>query len=47
VAPYAVGVNGEQSGATYLSSAAAFTSSLDALKAHVRARQALVNSWIP
>ena len=47
VAPYAVGANGEQSGATYLTSPAAFTSSLEALKAHVRARQALVNGWLP
>lgn len=47
VAPYAVGANGEQPGATYLTSAAAFTGSLETLKAHVRARQALVNSWIP
>lgn len=47
VAPYAIGATGEQPGATYLTSAAAFSASLDALKAHVLARQALVNGWIP
>ena len=47
VAPYAVGAQGEQPGATYLTSAAAFTGALDVLKQHVRDRRALVLGWVP
>jgi spore coat protein CotH len=47
ITPYAVGPNGEQPGATYLPSAAAFTDALQELKAHVAARRALVSQFVP
>ncbi|MBK8250520.1 MAG: CotH kinase family protein [Gemmatimonadetes bacterium] len=46
IAPYVVGAEGEQPGYTF-TSAAQFAAALPALKAHVAARRALVNSWIP
>jgi spore coat protein H len=46
IAPFVVGVNGEQPGYTF-TSAAQFTAALPALKAHVSTRRALVTSWIP
>jgi spore coat protein H len=47
VAPFATGANGEQPGATYLSSAAAFAAALPALRQHVRVRRALVATYVP
>ncbi len=47
VTPYAIGPEGEQSGYTYLTSAATFTSSQSALKTHVSSRRALVNTYVP
>ncbi len=46
IAPFVVGVNGEQVGATY-TSAAQFTAALPALKAHIESRKALVTSYVP
>jgi spore coat protein CotH len=48
VAPHAVGPNGEQPGATFLTGAGAgFNAAPATLKAHVQARRALVLGWVP
>ena len=48
VAPHAVGPNGEQPGATFLTNAGAgFNTAPAALKTHVQARRALVLGWVP
>lgn len=47
VAPFAVGADGEQPGATYLQSRAAFEAALPGLRQHTRNRRALVTSWVP
>jgi len=47
VTPYAVGPNGEQPGATYLSSPAAFINALQELKSHVAARRVVIASFVP
>lgn len=46
VAPHAVGPDGEQPGATWLPDAAAFSGSVAGLKAHVRARRAVVAAFL-
>jgi spore coat protein H len=46
-APFAVGPSGEQPGYTYLQGPAAFTGALELLRAHVRARRALVAQFAP
>ncbi len=46
IAPFVTGTNGELAGDTYTSTSQ-FNAGLPALKAHVVARRALVNSWIP
>ncbi len=47
IAPYVVGPAGERPGYSQLSSPGAFTASLQALKAHVDRRRALVTSFVP
>jgi hypothetical protein len=47
ITPFVVGANGEQSGYTHLSSAAAFTAERSALKTHVSNRIALINQFLP
>ncbi len=47
IAPYVVGPAGERPGYSQLSSPAAFTASLEQLKAHVDRRRALVGSFVP
>jgi spore coat protein CotH len=47
ISPYVIGVNGEQAGATHLTSAAAFSAALGELKLHVAARRALISSYVP
>jgi hypothetical protein len=47
VSPYAIGANGEQTGATWLASPAAFTAALPALKTHIQNRVTLVRSYVP
>jgi hypothetical protein len=47
IAPHVVGTAGEQPGATHLPSAAAWNAAAPALKQHLRARSALVSSWVP
>lgn len=47
IAPHVVGPAGEQPGATHLPSAAAWNAAAPALKQHLRARSALVSSWVP
>jgi hypothetical protein len=47
VAPYAIGPDGEQAGATYLANAAAFTNALPSLRTHVQNRRTLVTQFVP
>jgi spore coat protein CotH len=47
ITPFAIGANGEQTGYTHLSSAAAFTNERSTLKTHVQSRWTLVNSFVP
>jgi hypothetical protein len=47
ITPYAVGSNGEQAGATYLQSAAAFTTAVGQLESHVQNRRALIAQFAP
>jgi spore coat protein H len=46
IAPYVVGSGGEQPGYTFLTSGAAFTAALPALKTHVRSRKSLVEQFL-
>jgi len=47
VTPFAIGPAGERAGSTYLTGAASFASANGQLKAHVRARRALVGTFVP
>jgi spore coat protein CotH len=47
ISPYVVGPGGERAGRTYLPNAAAFTSGLASLKAHVRGRRAVIAAFAP
>ncbi|BAH38826.1 hypothetical protein GAU_1784 [Gemmatimonas aurantiaca T-27] len=47
IAPYAIGPNGEQAGATYLSDAASFTGALATLRAHVHSRHEQARTFAP
>ncbi|MGZ8376432.1 MAG: CotH kinase family protein [Gemmatirosa sp.] len=46
IAPHVVGPNGERPGATFLPSEAAFTAAGPALKAHLRARRAVIAAFL-
>ena len=47
VAPWAIGPAGEQPGYTHLANASAYTAALPSLKAHVRARRAVIAAFAP
>lgn len=47
IAPWVLGPDGERADATFLSSPSAFLASVAELKAHVRARRALVATFVP
>lgn len=47
ISPYAIGVNGEQKGYTYLSGSTSFTSAVSDLKAHVTNRRKIISSFVP
>lgn len=47
ITPYAIGAEGEQSGATYLAGSSSFTGAIAALKMHVVNRRALISSYVP
>lgn len=47
VAPYAIGPDGEQQGATYLTGAASFTNALEVLRAHVISRHEQARAFSP
>jgi spore coat protein H len=47
VTPFAIGINGEQPGYTYLTGSTAFTNEKDILKTHISNRRSLITTYVP